>query len=197
MEFSLNKRPWHVQIGAFVGLSIGALAVFYFFYVSPAQDEIAGRQRQLAGLRADINRGLATAQQLPQVRKDAEALGRRLDTLRTVLLEEKDVAELLRRIQTLATQSSLTITGFKPAPIAIRQLHAEWPITLELDGTYHSLGLFFDRISTFSRIINISGVEIRAKERPLSSSTITAVCVATTFVLLDAKSPAAAVKVAQ
>lgn len=195
MEFSLNRLPWYAQIGIFVGLSAAALGVFYNFYVSPVETEMAGRQQQLASLRTDINRGLATARQLPQFRRDVEALESKLEGLQAVLPEEKDVADLLRRIQTLATQSNLTIKGFKPEPMATKQLHAEWPIALELDGTYHNLGLFFDRISKFSRIININRVNIRAKERPGPGSTIAAQCVATTFVLLNAKAaPASGAK---
>ena len=194
MKLSLTNLPWYAQIGVFVGLSAAALGGFYNFYVSPIEIEMAGRQQQLASLRADINRGLATARQLPQFRRDVETLESRLDSLRAVLPEEKDVADLLRRIQTLATQSNLTIKGFKPEPMATKQLHAEWPIALEIDGSYHNLGLFFDRISKFSRIININGVDIRAKERPEPGSTISAQCVATTFVLLEAKAPAAPAK---
>ena len=63
-----------------------------------------------------------------------------LDRLRPVLPEEKDVADLLRRVQAMATQSSLTIRGFAPQPVATRQMHAEWPIGLQLEGTYHDLG---------------------------------------------------------
>lgn len=194
MNLSFTKLPWYAQIGIFVGLSAAALGVFYNFYVSPVQDEMAVRQQQLAGLRTDINRGLATARQLPQFRRDVEALESRLDSLRAVLPEEKDVADLLRRIQTLAMQSSLTIKGFKPEPMATKQLHAEWPITLQIDGTYHNLGLFFDRISKFSRIINVNAVNIRAKDRPEPGSTISAQCVATTFVLLDTKAAAVPAK---
>ena len=85
-------------------------------------------------------KGSATARQLPQFRQEVGQLEARLDNLRAVLPEEKDVGDLLRRIQTLATQSNLQIKGFKPAPIVTRQMHAEWPINLELDGTYHNLG---------------------------------------------------------
>ena len=111
----------------------------------------------------------------------------RLDSLRAVLPEEKDVGDLLRRIQTLATQSNLQIKGFKPAPIVTRQMHAEWPINLELDGTYHNLGVFFDRVSKFSRIINVGTVKIKAKEKPAPGSTIDVTCTATTFVLIEPK----------
>jgi type IV pilus assembly protein PilO len=88
-------------------------------------------------------------------------------------------------MQTVATQSNLTIKSFKPAPTVTKQLHAEWPISLELDGTYHNLALFFDRLGKFTRIVNISALEVKGKEKPEANSTITATCVATTFVLLD------------
>ncbi len=56
---------------------------------------------------------------------------------------------------------------------------------LELDGTYHNLALFFDRVGKFTRIVNISGLDVKGKERPEANSTITATCTATTFVLLE------------
>jgi type IV pilus assembly protein PilO len=95
-------------------------------------------------------------------------------------------------MQTVAVQSNLTIKSFKPAPIVTRQLHAEWPIALELDGTYHNLAIFFDRLGKFTRIVNIANLDITGKDQPTPNSTITATCVATTFVLLD--KPAAPAK---
>jgi Tfp pilus assembly protein PilO len=56
------------------------------------------------------------------------------------------------------------------------------------------LAMFFDRVSKFSRIINVSNINIRAKDKPEPHSTITAECVATTFVLLETAKPAAAAK---
>jgi type IV pilus assembly protein PilO len=185
MNFSLSKSPWYVQVGAFVGLSVAALGSFYYLYVSPVRTDMADRQQKLEALRVEIGKSLTAARQLPQFRAQVAELETRLEGLRAVLPEEKDVADLLRRIQTLAVQSNLTITGFKPGAVVTKQLHAEWPITLELDGNYHNLGSFFDRIGKFSRIINIDGVQIRAKDKPEANSTITAECIATTFVLLE------------
>ena len=102
-----------------------------------------------------------------------------------MLPEEKDAADLLRRMQTVATQSNLTIKSFKPAPVVTKQLHAEWPIALELDGTYHNLAIFFDRVGKFTRIVNITGLDVRGKEPPDPNTTIIAQCIATTFVLLE------------
>ena len=46
-----------------------------------------------------------------------------------------------------------------------KQLHAEWPITLQLQGTYHNLAAFFDRVGKFTRIVNISGLDVKGKDQ--------------------------------
>src|SRR3984893_6066929 len=184
MELSLNKLPWYGQVGLFVALALTVTGLFYYFYAMPAQEEMKGRRDQLAPLRADITKGSTTANQLGAFKSQVHELEGRLESLRAVLPEQKDVADLLRRIQILATQSNLVIRGFKPSPVVTKQLHVEWPIALQLDGTYHNLGMFFDHVSKFSRIINISNVDIKAKDKPEPNSTISADCAATTFELL-------------
>ncbi|MBK5296138.1 MAG: type 4a pilus biogenesis protein PilO [Vicinamibacteria bacterium] len=187
MGLGLNKLPWKAQVGVFLAIAVAALGGFYWYYVQDVRARHATEQAKLDRLRADITKGSATARQLPQFRQEVGELEARLANLRAVLPEEKDVGDLLRRIQTLATQSNLQIKGFKPAPIVTRQMHAEWPINLELDGTYHNLGVFFDRVGKFSRIINVGAVKIKAKEKPAPGSTIGVLCTATTFVLIEPK----------
>jgi type IV pilus assembly protein PilO len=189
MELSLAKLPWHAQVGAFLVLALAGIGAFVWYYEMPFRAEMEGRETQLTALRADIAKGQATARQLSQFRAEVDDLESRLASLRAVLPEEKDAADLLRRMQTVATQSNLTIKSFKPAPTVTKALHAEWPIALELEGTYHNLALFFDRVGKFTRIVNITGLDVRGKTAPDPNATITALCVATTFVLLDKPAP--------
>ena len=77
-------------------------------------------QAQLATLRQEIDRGLATAKRLPEFRREVASLEAQLDRLRAVLPEEQDVADLLRRVQAMATQSNLTIRGFTPQAVTRR-----------------------------------------------------------------------------
>lgn len=196
MDLKLDKLPWYGQVGLFVVLGLALIGGFYWFYAVPAQAEMVTREQKLAALRVDIAKGSATANQLNLFRQQVAELEGRLESLKAVLPEQKDVADLLRRIETLARQSNLAIQGFKPAPSVTKQMHAEWPIALQLDGTYHNLAMFFDRVSKFSRIINVSNITIRAKEKPQANSTISVECVATTFVLLESAKPAAGAKAA-
>ena len=189
MELTLTKLPWYAQIGAFVALAITGCGIFYYYYEMPVKADMVARQTQLVSLRNDVNKGLTTAKKLPEFRSQVTDLEGRLANLKAILPEEKDAADLLNRMQTVAAQSNMTIKGFKPAPTVTKQLHAEWPITLELEGTYHNLALFFDRVGKFTRIVNISGLDVRGKDKPDASATITATCVATTFVLLEKPAP--------
>src|SRR5262245_16433585 len=147
MDISLSKLPWYGQIGAFVVVSGLAVFGFWKFYVSELQADVEARQTRLTALRADIAKGIATARRLPEFQAQVGDLERRLESLRAVLPEEKDVADILRRVQGLATQSNLTIQRFTPQDPKQQALYAELPYKLQAEGTYHNLGFFFDRIS--------------------------------------------------
>ena len=191
MELSLTKLPWYAQIGAFAALSAIGVFIFYRYVEAPARAEMVGRESQLKALEADVEKGRETARQLPEFRAQVDELEARLTNLRAVLPEEKDAGDLLRRLQTVATQSNLQIKSFKPSATVTKELHAEWPISLELDGTYHNLAQFFDTVGKFTRIVNITDVDIQDKPAAAAeaNSNITAKCVATTFVLLDKPAP--------
>ena len=185
MELSLSKLPWHAQIGAFLLVSAGAVFGFWNFYVSEINADIELRQSRLVGMRADIAKGVATAKQLPRFQEQVTELESRLENLRQVLPEEKDVADILRRIQGLATRSNLAIQRFQPGKVVQQKMYAEIPYRLEAEGTYHNLAAFFDQISKFPRIINVSEIKIRAKQPVEPNRTIVGECVPSTFVLLE------------
>src|SRR5438067_11928247 len=186
MELTLTKLPWYAQVGAFVALAGAGVGVFFYYYEMPVRADMASRETQLVALQGDIAKGLNTAKKLPEFQAQVADLEGRLANLKQILPEEKDAADLLNRMQTVAAQSNMTIKGFKPNPTVTKQLHAEWPITLELEGSYHNLALFFDRVGKFTRIVNISGLDVKGRDANRdSNTTIAATCVATTFVLLD------------
>jgi type IV pilus assembly protein PilO len=193
MALSITTLPWKTQLTLFVVLSIAAAGGFYYFYEMPAREAMAVEQVELDGINATIEQGLIAARQLPEFQRKVEALRAELNARRSTLPEEKDVAELLRGIQTLARQSSLTIRAFKPQPVAVKEMHAEWPISLELEGTYHNLGSFLDSVSKFDRLINVGKIEIKTKTKQEPNETIAVTCTATTFVLISgADAPGAA-----
>ena len=187
MELGLNKLPWYGQVGAFLVVFL----VFWFLYVEPQREALALLQAELEQKRSEVAQAERDQVELERFQGEVDDLNNRLQALSAVLPERQEAAALLRRLVTFAQQSNLTLRAFRPQAPVIREMHSEWPIRLELDGTYHNLGSFFDRVSKFPRIINISDVIIRAKEAPELNLTITVECTATTFVLLNVLQTAA------
>jgi type IV pilus assembly protein PilO len=185
-KFSLAKLPWYAQLGAFVLISIGLAGAFYQFVEAPKQVGLTAKAKELSDIRGRISRGQSMARQLPEFRKEIGTLEARLDALKPILPDERDVGDLLRRVNTLAIQSNLTVLGFRPQAITTREMHAEWPIALQLEGSYHNLGLFLDRVSKFPRIINIGSMVLAAKTSPSPNASMTIQATATTFVLVEA-----------
>ncbi|MEX1130235.1 MAG: type 4a pilus biogenesis protein PilO [Vicinamibacterales bacterium] len=185
MDLSLTRLPWYGQVGAFVVVAGLALFGFWNFYVSDMQADIDARRARLTTARAEVARGVATARRLPEFQAQVTQLEQQLDSLRAVLPEEKDVAEILRRVEGLAIQSNLKIQRFTPQAPRQDALYMALPIKLQAEGTYHDLAMFFDRISKFHRIINVSDILIKAKPDQQPNATIVAECTATTFVLQE------------
>jgi type IV pilus assembly protein PilO len=190
INLSLSKLPWHAQVGVFVVIGAAAVAGFWNYYARPANADIEARQATLMQVRAEVNRGQMTARRLPEFRQEVAALELQLDRLRAVLPEERDVADLLNRINGMATESNLRVLGFIPAATSKKTLHTEWPIGLRLEGSYHDLGMFLERISKFPRIINVGNMRVKAREQQTSRSTVTIDVTATTFVLAEQPKPA-------
>jgi type IV pilus assembly protein PilO len=187
---NFSRLSWYTQIGLFVVIAVAGIAAFWNFYAQPAQAKLDEQRATLEAMKKEIANGQRTARNLPAFREEVADLDRQLTQLRERLPEEQDVAELLRRVQGMATESRLAIRGFTPRPVTKQMLHAEWPIGLELEGTYHDLGAFLERVSQFPRIINVGNIRIDTRDSQTSAATITVACTATTFVLIDPKAEA-------
>lgn len=185
MALSLNNLPWYGQVGLFVVVCGTAVWGFHNFYADAALAGLEQKRARAATLRAEIQRGQATAGRLTEFRNEIAGLERKLEELKAILPEQRDAQEILNRLNTLALQSNLKIDSFVPKASTKKQMHEEWPIEMQVEGTYHDLGFFFDRIGRFPRIINIGDLQIAALQTQVPGATISARYTATTFVLVE------------
>ncbi len=182
MQTGLEGKPWYY--GAAVGLLVGAVAVGVGYYLVFAKqyDQIERMEKRLAELQVKIQEGRAAKQKLPQFREEVRRLELELDKLLRILPSRRNTPELLRRIRQLTEQGNFDLLKFTPGNFIDRDFYSEWPITIRLNGSYHNLALFFDRVSRFSRIINIENLKVAALRTNAKGHTINADFVAKTFI---------------
>jgi Tfp pilus assembly protein PilO len=181
--FGLNieEKPWYYALG--VGLAVGIVlaGAVHWFWFKPMNAEIAGKKVELDGLNQEIQKGRAAERKLAQFREEVKRLELELSKLLQILPSKRNTEELIKRIETLTRQGDFTLKKFTPGDFAQKEFYAAWPIDIQVEGTYHNLALFFDRMSRFSRIVNVEDLKITALNDAAGKS-IAAQFVAKTFI---------------
>lgn len=182
MNTGLEGKPWYY--GLIAGVVIAALlgGVAQYTYFSPKKKEIERKEADLEKLQDKIQEGRAAQQKLPQFREEVQRLELELEKLLRILPAKRNTPDLIRRISTLTEQGDFNLKLFKPGQLTDKDFYSEWPIQIELDGNYHNLALFFDRISRFSRILNVDDLKIDALKDQVPTQTISVKFTAKTFV---------------
>ena len=181
--FGLNvdEKPWYYALG--VGLVVGIVlaGAVHWFWFKPMNAEIASKKVELDGLNQEIQKGRAAERKLSQFREEVKRLELELSKLLQILPSKRNTEELIKRIETLTRQGDFTLKKFTPGDFVQKEFYAEWPIDIQVEGTYHNLALFFDRMSRFSRIVNVEDLKITALN-DVAGKSIAAQFVAKTFI---------------
>jgi type IV pilus assembly protein PilO len=188
----LTKLPLAGQLGVSAVIALLICGGFYYFWYADALERQKQKETRLADLQKQIRALEATANRLPEFQREVQALEARLETLKRILPPEKEMPDLMRRIQYLAAQSSLQIRKFNPAPVVQRDFYQEVPVSIDVEGTYHNMGAFLDRVSRMSRLVNMADLKIKAQQTQTMNNTVGVTTTATTYVYVDAPPPAAA-----
>ena len=94
----------------------------------------------------------------------------------------------------MVNQSGLTLKLWRPSGKKTHSsgLYEELPISLILTGGYHNTALFFDRVGTLKRIVNILNIKMGTMQLNKDGSVeITINCTAMTFSAVEKKVEAA------
>src|ERR1700730_10930711 len=165
IDLKMDDRPWYYALG--VGLVVGAVlagAVHYTWF-RPLNQEIQNKKSELDGLNQEIAKGRAAERKLSQFREEVKRLELELSKLLQILPSARNTEDLIKRIETLTRQGHFLLKKFTPGEPIAKDFYSEYPIDISLEGTYHNLALFFDRMSRFSRIVNVEDMKVGSLEQ--------------------------------
>ena len=181
--------PFYGQVVVFLIMALAIVGVAYYVY--PDLQEMGAEVKKLADEYAtkqqEIVKGRAIEQRLPEFEREIEALERKLGDVRQILPNTQETGDLLAWIKNLGDQSNLDLKSFAPGALKPVEFYKEFPIDMQVVTRYHDLGMFLDRVSKYSRIINVDNLKI-TKAKTTTEKTINASFTATTFVYDEAAS---------
>jgi type IV pilus assembly protein PilO len=182
---ALTKLSLAGQLGVAVLVAALIGGLFYWQWLGPKLEEQEQKTARLEALQKEIRALEVTANKLAEFEREVALLEAKLETLKRILPPAKETPDLMRKVQSLAAQSNLTIKVFTPGPTVNKEFYQEWPINVAVDGNYHSLGMFFDRVRQLERLVNVGTLKVTSLATQTATNTIAATCVATTFVYLE------------
>jgi len=134
-------------------------------FILPEREELSALQLQLDKSMKELNESRAITSDLATYKGQVKKLEEELTAALKQLPNEKEVPEILKNISSLGKESHLEFVLFRPKPEEPQQFYAKVPIELIMVGNYHDTGVFFDKVSKLSRIINVVDFGMaRAKE---------------------------------
>mgnify|MGYP001373245705 FL=1 len=192
----LEDKPWYYGLGIGLALAVGLWAVANWQYPNfkEMQQRLARPKAGHGQLQEKIQRGRVAERRLPQLREEVRRIELDLNRLLEILPTKRNTEELIKKIEALTRQGDFFLKDFRPKEYVNKDFYAEWPIDVVLDGTYHNLALFFDKMARFSRIINVESLTMTGYPDARLGRTLGATFTLKTFIYLgdQASGPGAA-----
>jgi len=183
LKLDIRNMPASVRVILALLPAVIISALVIILLILPRHREIKRLNAEIIKQENEIAKDQAKAAKLPVLRLENERLKKRLDELKLQLPEEREVSGLLKQVSDLGIKSGLRIVSWKPEqkkdhPSGIIY---EIPVSVEMSGSYHSLGIFFSSLTRLNRIVNISDIKIGDPKPQRNEATVKITFKATTF----------------
>ncbi|PWT90087.1 MAG: hypothetical protein C5B56_06035 [Proteobacteria bacterium] len=157
-------RDMSVIMQALLAVAIAVVLVLIGVYVpiSPVareRDEVDQAVQKRTKLNQEVTQLQVYQQRYGELKQQMDALNKQLDTLKTIVPEEKETDEFIRLIQGAATASNVQLRRLTAQAIVPKEYHFEMPFEVQADGPYFNILDFFGRLSRLSRIINVGDLQ--------------------------------------
>jgi len=201
MAISFREYPWFIQALVFCLLAVLIFVAGEYVPMSPVasmRDSLQQHHTQESDLNQQVAQLQVYERRYAEFKLEMAALEKQLDTLKTIVPEEKELDEFMRLIQGAASASGVQIRTLAANAVVAKEYHYELPFEITVDGPYFNIEDFFSRLSRLSRIINVGDLTFNgltdAKGSPFPlrpGTTVTGKCLVTTFFSKPGEGPPA------
>src|SRR5215469_10703183 len=208
MATSFREWPWPLQAVFYVALAVVLVAAGFYLPFSPVRtvrNDLEAAQNSWKPLDQEVQSLRVYKQRRAELQTEMDALQKQLDTLETIVPEEKETDQFIIMIQGAAASSGVSVRRLQAKPVVSKQYYFELPFEVQADGPYYSVLDFFSRLGRLSRIINVGDLKLSGignstsgagSFRLTAGTSVTGTFTVTTFFTKTADQPPAATNAA-
>jgi len=119
--------------------------------------ELDAHHQKLSG---DLERARLLVRNLERVEKEYAILNDQWQVAQSLLPEQNEMPDLLRKVTAAGQQSGVEFELFRPQTPVNQGFYSDNPVEVRIAGGYHQTGVFLSRLANLNRIVNVSDVNI-------------------------------------
>jgi len=177
---TLIKLPLWQKALALVGFMVVVTVVWYLVFYDPTTEEMASLRSQIEKLQKQIQEQQKAKEARRSLEAEIKALEQELKVLSAKLPEEKEIPELLSKINELGRLSGLEFMLFKQGKPVRKDYYSEIPVEVQVQGGFHSVMQFLSKVASMDRIVHVSNVKM-GQYKPIGGGIIVVSFIATTY----------------
>ncbi|GBU23065.1 hypothetical protein R80B4_02979 [Fibrobacteres bacterium R8-0-B4] len=149
---------------ALIGVVVILLLSYLWFdsFYNPKMEEIKELSERKEKVEAELLKINALKPQLERLRQEAVVMAAKLDSLKNIFPDQKEVPRLIREITAVNRRSGVITTRFTPMPDVEKEYYIENKYNVSMLGDYHNLGALFSYFANFQLIVNVDKLSISA-----------------------------------
>ncbi|MBU4209410.1 MAG: type 4a pilus biogenesis protein PilO [Proteobacteria bacterium] len=150
--------------------------LFVYFSYLPKFEKLNQLNSDYKNLEKMLASAKKKAAQVNKYREEMKIAEAQYKIAMKALPDKKEIPSLLTSISEAGREAGLEFLLFQPESEINKDFYAEIPVSIKVAGNYHNVGLFFDKVSRLSRIVNIKDIVMEtSKEGNMLNTSCTAV----------------------
>ncbi len=158
----LGKIPKAARYGAVAAILALVAVGYYFMLFTDAAASLAAQRGRAQELQRKLTNVRAVANNVGEFEQEVASLERELEIALKQLPNRKQFEDLLQDITTAGKKVGVAIKSIERTQEVEHDFYAEVPFRLELEGTYHDIAMFFERVAKLPRIVNVGAMTVQA-----------------------------------
>lgn len=155
-----SSWPLPIKIAGIGVVCLVLLGAGFWFFIQGELEQYENQQREEEQLRGTYLNKKALAINLPAYKQQMEEMEQTFGSMLRQLPNSTEVPDLLVDITQAGLGRGLEFVTFKPEVEQRKDFYAEFPINLQVTGTYHELAMFISDVAALPRIVTFGDIAI-------------------------------------
>jgi len=171
-------------------ICFGTLAVvigaFTYFSYMPKYKKIKQFKGEYSRLSNELVIAKRNSKDLKKFQNKFKEKKVEFNIVKKALPEGKEIPALISSISQSGLDAGLEFLSFQPKSENVKDCYAEIPISVKVDGGYHNVAVFFDKLSRMARIVKVQDINMSVSKSKKDTK-LTTSCQVVTYRFIEAK----------